>query len=82
MTEYNEAQTLFRERSKGRIRRQLEISEYPGSVASRTSAREQQTRNSICFYRYHNSLDLHGSLFLESPKPLFIYSLEKILSGL
>ena len=27
MTEYNEAQTLFRERSKGRIQRQLEISE-------------------------------------------------------
>lgn len=27
MTEFNEAQTLFRERSKGRIQRQLEISE-------------------------------------------------------
>ena len=26
MTEYNETQTLFRERSKGRIQRQLEIS--------------------------------------------------------
>lgn len=32
MTEYNETQTLFRERSKGRIQRQLEISECPQSA--------------------------------------------------
>lgn len=29
MTKYNEAQLDFRERSKGRIQRQLEISELP-----------------------------------------------------
>lgn len=34
MTEYNEAQTVFRERSKGRIRRQLEISECLGARTS------------------------------------------------
>lgn len=30
MTEYNRTQTDYRERCKGRIQRQLEISEWPG----------------------------------------------------
>lgn len=77
MTQYNEAQTLFRERSKGRIQRQLEISECAEGLPSLHT--DLGSEGKVLLPALRSLKPFHGFLFLESQNVFFIYIPQKIL---